>query len=251
MVLLSKIKRVKEMDWQEFVDQKKSLEEKLGIVISNMDLFLEAFTHRSYANECKELPQNHNERLEFLGDSVLGLYSSKKLMEVYPDVTEGELTAKRAQIVRASSCALYVRKLGVETLLLVGKGEEVTSERALESMHADLFEALLAAIYLDQGWESAVKYLNQHIYPLMEELVDDETSQNWKAMLQELCQRQMRVTPTYRLLSESGPEHDKCFTMGVFVNDQVLADGKGKTKKEAEKAASKHAYAQLDNVDGN
>ncbi len=239
------------MNWQDFIDQKEVLESKLSVTILNIDLFLEAFTHKSYANECPELKTKHNERLEFLGDSILGLYASLRLMKIYPDVSEGELTAKRAQMVRASSCANYIRRLGLDLFFLVGKGEYATPERALESMHADLFESLLAAIYLDQGQEKAFLYLDRDVFPLMEEILHDDSSQNWKAMLQDYCQKNMKMTPTYHLLSKSGPEHDSNFQMGVFLEDKMLAKGVGKTKKDAEKSASKKAFLELENKDGN
>ena len=238
------------MDWVQFLEGKEALEENLGVSIDDMELYLEAFTHKSYSNECKDRELSHNERLEFLGDSILGLYVSDRLMADLPKRPEGELTSLRASLVNAASCAYYLNELGLASFLMVGKGEMKPSSRGIDSISADLFEAFIAAIYLDQGWKTVCRYMDDRVYPLMQSILESASLENWKALLQDYCQKNQKLTPTYSLLKEEGPEHDKDFLVGVYLDDEKLAEGRGKTKKEAEKQASENALKGIGEEDG-
>lgn len=218
------------------------LEQKLGITFHDHGLLTEALTHRSFLNESQA--KQSNERLEFLGDSVLSLLTSTKLFQLFPKLPEGQLTNLRSQLVCAKTLAKIASDLQLGTYLLMSRGEEKSGGRQNESLLANLFEAILGAIYLDRGLETAQAFLEKHLFPLVK-LADQETEIfDSKSRLQELTQRETQVSPKYKVLSETGPDHDKIFTVGVFLQEKKLAVGSGKSKQEAEQDAARVALEE-------
>jgi len=215
----------------------------LGLNFKNLDLLVEAFTHRSYLNE-NRTAGNHNERLEFLGDAVLELAVTRFLFERFPNKPEGDLTAYRAALVNTFSLAETAEALGVNDMLLLSKGERKDTGRARQIILANAFEAILGAVYLDQGYEAAEAFVAKHLYPKIDDVIAKRTWQDAKSQFQEAAQDRKGVTPTYRTLSETGPDHDKRFTVGVFLADREAGRGEGKSKQEAEQAAAQDALAK-------
>lgn len=203
-----------------------------------------AFIHRSYINEHEEV-RDHNERLEFIGDAVLGLLVTEYLYHHYLQEREGRLSYLRSCLVDASACARYIESLRLEEFLLVGRGETLFgNKRQRSSLHADLFEALIAAIYLDGGIAAASRFFFGKCLAEVERTLSNPEA-NWKALLQDYCQRQHHNMPAYRLLKESGPDHQKTFVVEVAVHDEPLAEGKGSSKKEAQQEAAKNGVLKL------
>ncbi len=214
---------------------------KLGLAFKNLDLFREAVTHRSYLNEHREAVQNHNERLEFLGDAVLELAATRYLFDKYPTKPEGELTAYRAALVNTVSLAEQARLLGVGDALLLSKGEARDTGRARDVILANAFEAITGALYLDQGYDAAEAFLANNLFPKIDDVVKNRAWQDAKSRFQELAQDKKGVTPSYKLISETGPDHDKHFTVGVYVGSEEIAQGEGKAKQDAEQSAAHNA----------
>lgn len=221
----------------------EKIEELLNYNFKNKQILAAAFVHRSYVNENKRIIE-HNERLEFLGDSVLGLVVSDFLFRALPGTPEGELSALRARLIEASSCNKYLQQLGVESYLLLGKGERYNAGRGRETILADLFEAIVGAIYVDGGFEAAQKFILGHFSKKMNALAQEPTS-NWKAILQDHCQRQFQEHPTYVVVSEEGPDHSKTFVISVQIHDKELGQGSGSSKKIAQQAAAQDAVRRL------
>lgn len=221
------------------------IEQKISYYFKNKTLLSIAFTHRSFTNENKEFNQPHNERLEFLGDAVLGLLISEFLYKTMSNSDEGALSYLRSRIVDASSCASFIHELQVEEFLLLGKGEAMNAGRGRETILADLFEALLGAIYLDGGVESAKHFFFSHFEFTLKALIK-EPSRNWKALLQDHFQKKYQKQPRYLLMNVEGPDHDRIFSMGVYMDDELLGSGSGSSKKEAEQCAAKDAYEKLE-----
>ncbi len=215
--------------------------QNLGLAFKNLDLFLEAITHRSYLNEHRGAKQNHNERLEFLGDAVLELAVTRFLFDRYPLKPEGELTAYRAALVNTYSLAAVAETLGMNGVLLLSKGESKDTGRARQIILANAFEAILGAIYLDQGYDAAEAFLAKNLFPKIDEVIAGRTWQDGKSRFQELAQEKRGTTPIYKTLAETGPDHDKQFTVGVFLNNEEMAQGTGKSKQDAEQAAAQNA----------
>lgn len=216
----------------------------LGLTFKNLDLLVEALTHRSYLNE-NRTAGNHNERLEFLGDAVLELAVTHYLFERFPNKPEGDLTAYRAALVNTVSLAETSDALGVNDMLLLSKGERRDTGRARENILANAFEAILGAIYLDQGYNAAEAFVATHLYPKIDTVLEKRTWQDAKSHFQEVAQERRGITPTYKTLREEGPDHDKQFTVGVFLGNEEIARGDGRSKQEAEQAA---ATAALDRI---
>lgn len=215
----------------------------LGYTFQNKELLTLAFIHRSFINENRSIAQ-HNERLEFLGDSVLGLLIAEHLYSTMPTTPEGELSYLRSRLVEASSCMNYVQTLKISRFLLLGKGERMNDGRGRESILADLFEAIIGAIFLDGGTKAAHDFL----FGKLKESIDAILKmpiQNWKAILQDFCQKKYQQPPEYKLISEVGPDHSKQFEISVEMNGQLAGCGRGASKKEAQQAAAKDA---LDNL---
>ncbi|MBQ3476085.1 ribonuclease III [Candidatus Saccharibacteria bacterium] len=211
--------------------------EKLGFEFNDINLLVTALTHRSYVNEHKTAHE-HNERLEYLGDAVLELVSSDFLYRNY-DFPEGIMTAVRAALVRTESIGAAGIELGYEPLVRLSKGEAHGSERAHESILADCFEAVIGAIYLDQGYEAAKDFISKHILVKIDVVLEEELWRDPKSYVQELAQKIDGVTPVYRTLREEGPDHDKKFTVGIYVGDKLKGTGTGHSKQEAQTAAAR------------
>ena len=210
----------------------------------NKELLKLAFTHRSYLNETKEKSES-NERLEFLGDSILSYVMSDYLFRTYPDYKEGVLTNLRSLLVNTKSLAQVARELDFGSMLLLSKGEEESKGRENETMLANSFEAYLGALYIDQGAQAASKFLHATLIPKAEGLVKQKSFKDPKSMLQEHIQAQKQHSPTYKVLNEDGPPHLRTFTVGVHVGQELIAKGVGSSKQKAEEDAAKHALEKL------
>jgi ribonuclease-3 len=216
-------------------------EKNIGITFKDKNLLKQAFTHRSYLNEHKDSELAHNERLEFLGDAVLELIVTEYLYGKYPDSTEGELTAFRSALVNAVTMSDAASKIGMNDFLLLSKGEAKDIGRARQIILANTIEALIGAIFLDQGYEMAKYFISKYIFSLIEKIVEEKTWLDAKSKFQEQAQENESVTPAYKTLKEEGPDHDKQFTVGVYLGKSKVAEGEGKSKQEAEQVAAKNA----------
>ncbi len=221
----------------------QTLETKLGLSFNNLDLLIEALTHRSYLNEHREYTGSHNERLEFLGDAVLELAATDFLYKKFPAKPEGELTSYRAALVNTVSLSASAQTLGINEYLLLSKGESKDTGRARDVILADAFEAIIGAIYLDSGYVSAEAFIARNLYKKIDEVIEKRSYQDAKSRFQEIAQEKRGTTPSYETLSEIGPDHDKRFTVGVFIGSEEIARGVGQSKQEAEQSA---AQAGLD-----
>jgi ribonuclease-3 len=219
------------------------IETKLGYTFRDRSLLTLAFIHRSYINENRTVTQ-HNERLEFLGDAVLGMLISDYLYCYLPSTAEGQLSYLRSRLVEASSCVSYVQTLDLAPYILLGKGERMNDGRGRDSILADLFEAIVGSIYLDGGLEAAKDFLFRNFTPQIEDILKTPL-RNWKALLQDYCQKKYQQTPTYHVLQASGPDHSKIFEISVLINQQELGRGKGASKKEAQQAAAADAISRF------
>ena len=219
----------------------EQLEQIIGYTFQNKKLLRQALTHSSYANEKKLGKLGCNERLEFLGDAVLELISSDFLYKKFPQIPEGELTKKRASLVCEPSLAYCAREVGLPEFLLLGKGENMTGGRNRDSIVSDATEALLGAIYLDGGFSNAKKFVLNFI---LNDIEHKQLFYDSKTILQELVQEKGLQPIEYVLIGEEGPDHDKCFTVVVQVNGQVVGNGTGHTKKAAEQAAAYQAIQE-------
>ncbi len=218
-----------------------ALEKILGVEFKNKEFLLSAMTHRSYLNEHKEANQDHNERLEFLGDAVLELVITDFLFTKYPDKPEGELTAVRAALVNTNSLAEASTKLGLNDFLLLSKGEAKDTGRARVYILANSFESVIGAMYMDQGYEVARDFIGRQLFAQTDKIVEKRLWQDAKSRFQEMAQEHAGVTPNYETLSQVGPDHDRIFTVGVFLGDKKIAEGNGRAKQEAEQAAAEKA----------
>lgn len=212
--------------------------EKLGFEFKNIFLLVTALTHRSYVNEHRSSGAVDNERLEYLGDAVLELVASDFLYRRY-DESEGIMTALRSALVRTESIGEAGYKLGYEPLVRLSKGEKQGSERAHEVIMADCFEAVIGAIYLDQGYERAREFIAKHILSKIDAIIEGGTWRDPKSYVQELAQKTNGVTPTYRTLHEDGPDHDKHFVVGMYIDGELFTSGEGHSKQDAQTAAAK------------
>lgn len=212
----------------------------LGFEFENIDLLITALTHRSYVNEHKKSVSEHNERLEFLGDAVLELAVTDYLYANY-DEPEGILTSWRAALVRTESIAEAGDKLGYEPLLRMSRGEKKGSERARQQILANAFEAVIGAIYLEKGYTEVEKFIQQHITNKLETILSAGTWRDPKSHLQEVSQRIDGATPLYRVISEEGPDHEKTFRLGAYVNGKLMGEGVGHSKQFAQQAAARAA----------
>ena len=216
-------------------------EKKVGVSFKNKDLLKQAFIHRSYINENSGTGLSHNERLEFLGDAVLELVVTDFLYRKYPGYAEGELTALRSALVNAIIISEIASKIGMNEYLLLSKGESKDNGKARQYILANTYEALVGAIYLDQGYDIADKFITKTLLPHTEEIVAKKLWRDAKSLVQEKAQEFVNVTPMYKVLSEAGPDHDKHFTVGIFFGSNLIAEGKGKSKQEAEQKAAESA----------
>jgi ribonuclease III len=227
------------VDPQPYIDLAKSV---IGVTFNDISILLTAFTHRSYVNEHKKTVFEHNERLEFLGDAVLELAVTEYLYSNYPD-PEGILTNWRSALVRTESISAAALKLGFEDYLRLSRGEKRGSTRAREQILANSFEAVTGAIYLDLGYDAAKKFITDNILATFHGILSSGSWVDPKSQLQEVIQAQVGSTPSYKVLSEIGPDHDKIFTVGVFVDDKLKGQGQGPSKQIAQQKAAEEALA--------
>lgn len=222
------------------MQHKAELEAMLGVKVNNEDLFTSAFTHRSYLNEHRSFPLPHNERLEFLGDAVLELVATEHLYKNY-DHPEGELTNFRSALVNYKMLSEIAKRLGIERFLLMSRGEAKDTGRARQVILANAIEALIGAVYLDQGYEHTQRFIEKEVLVELPGIITGEKFIDPKSKLQEIVQEKRGVTPTYTVISESGPDHDKTFVVGAFIHQQEIGRGDGPSKQEAEVAAAGNA----------
>lgn len=214
----------------------------LHVTFNDIDLLLTAFTHRSYLNEHKKSVFEHNERLEFLGDAVLELVVTEYLYVNY-DEPEGILTNWRSSLVRTESIGAAASKYGFEALLRLSRGEKRGTERARAQILANSFEAVIGALYLDQGYEAAKVFITESILSTLDTILKTGSWMDPKSHLQELAQSKETATPVYKVMAEDGPDHDKTFTVGVFVNNELRGQGMGPSKQAAQQKAAEAALA--------
>ena len=222
------------------------LEKKIGIEFSNKELLTKALTHRSYLNENRGEGLQNNERLEFLGDAVLELIISSELFNRYKDKSEGELTGIRSAIVRTESLAGESRRLDIGKHLLMSRGEEDSGGRDKDYLLANVYEAILGAIYLDKGVEECRKFVERTLLKQLNNIVENELFIDPKTKIQELVQAKYRLTPTYKVIKEHGPDHDKYFTVVLKIGEKVFTEGFGASKQKAEEDAAQKAIAIVD-----
>lgn len=210
---------------------------------NNSKLFEQAFTHRSYLNEARE-KLSSNERLEFLGDSILSFVVSNYLFNKYSDFDEGTLTNIRSLLVNTKNLALVSKELNFGSLLKLSKGEEESKGRQNQSLLADCFEAFVGALYLDQGLEAISKFIEESLLTKTTDIVGKRSFKDPKSLLQESVQAAKQSSPVYKVIAEEGPAHEKLFTVGVYVKNVSWGEGKGKSKQEAEENAAKVALSK-------
>jgi len=226
------------------------IELSLGYSFQNKSLLALALIHRSFVNENRDKVDSHNERLEFLGDAILGLLISDYLYRYLPTKPEGELSYIRSRLVDASSCKFYVCKLKIEQYLLMGKGERMNDGRGRDSILSNLFEAIIGAIYLDGGLEAARKFLFQNFSEEIGKILT-RPEKNWKAELQDYSQKKFQQTPIYNITKEEGPDHNKTFEIEVLINNKSYGTGKGSSKKSAQQDAAEIAFKTIEERDEN
>ena len=213
-------------------------QEKIGVRFNNIDLLKEALTHRSYPNENTSWPHRDNERLEFLGDAVLELAATTYLFNHFDNKEEGDLTIYRAALVNTKNLSKVAQEIGLDKEIFMSKGEtQGFSGRAKETVSANAMEALIGAIYLDRGYDDAYKFIQRFILIHLSE-VEEQGAKDPKSIVQEMAQSKYKITPTYRILNESGPAHKRKFTIGLYFNGELKSKGKGNSKQEAETDAA-------------
>ncbi len=222
------------------------IENALRVNFKNKDLLIQAFCHRSYLNENPTFRLHHNERLEFLGDAVLELITTEHLFNKYPDKPEGEMTGWRASLVNSNILSDLAKELHFEDYLLLSQGEKKEKGRARKYILADTFEAFIGALYLDQGYDACKNFIEKELIKRkLPEIIEKKLYKDPKSLFQEKSQEIISITPTYQVLEESGPDHMKKFIVGVFLDKEMVAEGKGSSKHEAElDAAQKALYAK-------
>lgn len=227
------------MDKTEDLDQ---LQERLGYRFKNPDLLRDALTHKSFLNENRQLNIRDNERMEFLGDAVLDLVVTDLLFKKYPEMREGDLSKKRSSIVRESSLYAIATDMGLGSNMLLGRGEMQSGGDKKSSLLADAFEAVVAAIYLDGEIAAVRRFIDGIFTPILDIAPKVE---DYKSQFQELCQKDNLISPTYKVINSSGPDHDKVFDVGLEIDGKAISSGRGKSIKEAERQAAKEALREI------
>ncbi len=222
----------------------EEFEKIIGVNFKNKDLLKQSLTHRSFLNENKHIKNGHNERLEFLGDAVLELVITHFLYNEYPQKNEGDLTSIRSALVNAQTCAEVAKKININEFLLLSKGEAKDTGRARQYILANALEAVIGAIYIDSGYQKAEEFILKFITPMTQKIVDDELWIDSKSRFQEKAQDAVGITPSYKTLKETGPDHDKKFTVGVFLGEEKVAEGEGDSKQDAEQDAARKALKE-------
>lgn len=220
-------------------------EQKIGITFKDKSLLQEALTHRSYLNENPDSQTPHNERLEFLGDAVLELIVTETLFKKYPSFSEGDLTSIRSALVNHQILSKIAKEIGLDEAIFLSRGEAKDTGRAREIILANAFEALLGAIYLDQEYDVSKNCVDRWVLKELLNIVENKLYRDPKSMLQEIVQEKNKVTPSYEIISENGPDHAKIFEAGVYFNGDLIATGKGFSKQEAEVEAAQNALKKL------
>ena len=220
----------------------------LNLKFKNKKLLDEALTHKSHLNEAENKKLPSNERLEFLGDAVLSLVTSKFLYQKFPNLEEGDLTNLRASLVNTQTLAIVSGKINLGEYLLLSRGEEEGGGRTNPGILADTFEALIGALYLDDGLETAADFISKNLFPQLKEIISSESIRDYKSLLQEKVQRQKKVAPLYRVLKTEGPAHKRIFSIGVYIDNQEYGQGTGHSKQEAEQEAAKMALEKLSQI---
>lgn len=221
-----------------------TLEKKLGLKFKNKNLLKQALTHRSYINEHSDEKIEHNERMEFLGDAVLELAVSEYLYQKYSN-PEGELTSWRASLVNTDSLAKLAQNLDLNSFLFLSKGETKSTGKARSVISANAFEAVIGAIYLDQGFKKAKDFIIKNLVKKLPEIIKKELYKDPKSKFQEISQAQFKITPSYKVLKETGPAHEKTFTVGLYLGDKLISQGAGNSKFEAEVDAAREALEKM------
>lgn len=221
----------------------KELEKKMGIVFSDRDLLDTAFVHKSYVNEHRNLKETHNERLEFLGDAVLELVVTEYLYKNFPAKGEGVLTSWRAALVQGKHLAEIAAELDLGAYLYLSRGEERSGGRKKNYILANTLEALIGALYLDKDYFAAHKFIDGYILKRLTSILEKGLNVDAKSHLQELSQDKLGITPEYRLIKEDGPDHSKIFTMGAYIGEEPVGEGRGSSKQKAEQEAAQDALA--------
>lgn len=216
-------------------------EKKTKIIFKNKNLLKQAFIHRSYINENPKTGLTHNERLEFLGDAVLELIVTDFLYKKYSSYTEGELTALRSALVNSVIISEVASFIGMNDYLLLSKGENKDKGKARQYILANTYEAYIGALYIDQGINIVDKFVNKTLLIKTDEIVNKKLWRDSKSLVQERAQEFLNITPAYKVLNESGPDHDKHFTVGIYFGKELIASGKGKSKQEAEQKSAENA----------
>src|SRR3989338_2701195 len=217
------------------------LQQQLGRKFNNEYLVKQAFVHRSYLNENPAFKLGHNERLEYLGDAVLELVVTNYLYKNYPDLAEGEMTNLRAALVRAETLSMIADRIGFGEFLYLSKGEAKESGRGRQYILANTFEAFTSALYLDLGYDAADVFIKTHLIPELKIIFEKKLWRDAKSLFQEAAQERAGVTPTYEVLKEEGPDHAKTFTIGVYLDKELIAQGQGPSKSEAQQQAAENA----------
>ena len=222
-----------------------NFEKSVNIIFKDKNLLKEAFTHRSYLNENQSWDLPHNERLEFLGDAVLELVVSENLFIEYPKHDEGLLTSIRAALVNYVALSKVAKEIGMEKHILMSKGEAKDNGRARDVILANAFEALVGAIYLDAGYRPVSDFIKKYVFVNVKEILEKNLYKDSKSLFQEVAQEKFKITPTYRVIEEYGPDHNKIFRVGIFLNEEKVGEGEGYSKQEAETEAAKKALYAL------
>jgi ribonuclease-3 len=222
-----------------------TLQKTLGITLGNPGLLEQALVHSSYINENPGYALSHNERLEFLGDAVLDCIVADKLYRDFPEFTEGEMTRLRAALVRRDTLADIARGISLGDYLYMGKGEESSGGRSKAPNLAGALEAVIAAVYLDRGLAATTELVFKLLGDVWTQVIQQGTGVDYKSKLQEVMQSRLQLTPSYRLVTETGPDHDKRFTVDVLAGNRTLGSGTGKSKKLAETEAARIALERL------
>jgi ribonuclease III len=216
----------------------KKLEGTLGIKFKTTDMINRAFVHKSYINEHRDEELKDNERLEFLGDAVLELAVTRHLFYKYPEKDEGKMTSFRSALVKGKRLAEVAAELGLGQYLFLSKGEEKSGGREKSYILANVMEAVIGAVYLDLGYEASEKLIEQFILEKLDHIIEEGLHIDSKSRFQEICQEKTEITPHYKVMNEEGPDHDKEFTMGAYIGEELVAEGTGPSKQKAEEDAA-------------
>lgn len=222
----------------------KELQKNLNIKFKNENLLKQAFVHRSYLNENPAFELGHNERLEFLGDAVLELVVTEYLYENYPDLAEGEMTNLRAALVNTQMLAKIAERLNFNDYLYLSKGEAKEIGRGRQYILANTFESFIGAAYLDREYEPAKDFILKFLIPELGDIIKNKLWRDAKSLFQEAAQERVGITPTYEVLGESGPDHAKNFTVGIYLGEELVAQGSGSSKSEAQQQAALNALRE-------